>query len=359
MSEPTPSAESIEPSSANFAHELQLLLARINYEVRSSTAYSQDFKLGPMKLLLERLGNPQNRGQIVHVAGTKGKGSVSRMIASILQESGLKVGVYSSPHIESLNERFTINGQAISDHNLAILLQRLRTVASQANPVGEIPSDKKAISATVASSCEPLHFYSFFEMVTAAALLYFAESEVDWVVLEVGLGGRLDSTNVCQPALCVITNVSIDHVQQLGDTVDKIAWEKAGIIKSTAPVVSGATHDLAVPVVEDACRSHSAPLWLLDRDFEHSTMPSSGSEELLFRTSGELAHGFEYSVNSLRIPAPVRHQMDNAAIAIAAVKVLEQDGLISISADAFQRGLAEFSLIGRCERLSVSPLIVG
>ncbi len=331
-------------SSIILQFELDRLFERINYERTTIPLNGEEFKLDFMRSLLDKLGNPQNRYRIVHVAGTKGKGTVCQMIAAGVCESGRKTGRYSSPHIERINERIEFNGQLISDDELAGLLLEVRQVAEQ-----------------LTSRTGKTH--SFFEIVTAAALLHFAKCKAEFVVLEVGLGGRLDSTNVCQPELCVITNISLDHTRQLGDTVDKIAFEKAGIIKPGVPVISGATDPVAAKVIRQACAERGSPLAELDRDFEcrieqvdpkqfQLTMQTSGALSLFCRNQAN-----RYKYDSIIVKGVGRHVATNAAIATAALQTLRTSEP-RINESAIRRGLGKSGLPGRCEILFQSPLII-
>ena len=227
------------------------LFARINYE-RHHRAGPEDFKLSNMVSFLQALGNPHLQFPIVHVAGTKGKGSVSGMVGAILAKSGLNTGVYSSPHLERIHQRIRFNGSEISDSDLHRALAKLAPVIHEFDARAEREDSRKL---------------TFFEVITAAAFQAFAEEHVDAVVLEVGMGGRLDSTNVCQPQISVITNISLDHTRQLGSTIAEIAGEKAGIIKQGVPVVSGVVQPDARDVIRRIAQKKGANLIELGTDF--------------------------------------------------------------------------------------------
>jgi dihydrofolate synthase/folylpolyglutamate synthase len=192
----------------------------VNYELRPPEA--ADLKLDRMRALLACLGNPHQRLRILHIAGSKGKGSTSALLATILQRAGYRTGLFTSPHLSRLEERFQINGQLIEPNEVAELLSVIRISVEQSLAFEDRPP-------------------TFFELTTALGLLHFLKHRCEAVVLEVGLGGRLDSTNVCQPVVAVITSISYDHTRILGDRLEQIAWEKAGIIKPGRPVVSGVT----------------------------------------------------------------------------------------------------------------------
>lgn len=190
--------------------------------------------------LCTALGNPQHKFKSVHVAGTNGKGSSSHMLASVLQSAGYKVGLYTSPHLKSFTERIRINGQPIPVNNVVDFVARIKPVIDDIQP-------------------------SFFEMTVAMAFDYFAEEQVDIAVIEVGLGGRLDSTNIITPVVSLITNIGYDHMDMLGDTLTKIAFEKAGVIKSDIPAVIGESQNDTTPVFEQAAKERNAPLIFADK----------------------------------------------------------------------------------------------
>ncbi len=201
---------------------LAFLASRINYEKAISIPYaSRDFRLDCMRELLALLDNPQDRLKIVHVAGTKGKGSTSAMIAAALSAAGYRCGLYSSPHLTRLEERFMIDGRSCSESELAALVEKVRPSVEQL--------DAKAQRQNPSQSGP-----TYFEIITAMALLHFAAQQTDAAIIEVGLGGRLDSTNVCQPVISVITSISFDHTDLLGNTLAQIA-RKSGNHQATCP----------------------------------------------------------------------------------------------------------------------------
>ncbi len=326
----------------DLAAELEFLFGRINYEQKSDVRYPKHFRLDSMRRLLTRIGNPQDCYQIVHVAGTKGKGSVCRMIASGLHEAGVAVGVYSSPHLQSINERIVVRDKQIGDDELARALCRVRLAVQQ--------QDRQAQRLRHRRS-------SFFEMITAAALWHFADAAVQYVVLEVGLGGRLDSTNVCQPVLCLITNISLDHTRQLGNRLDRIAREKAGIIKPGVSVISGVRESLAAREIRETCAVHNVPLYEMDRDFWlHSRSPGPAPLEQTLHTSGQLADR-QFELSDLRVNAVGQHQAENAVLAIAALQQLSKQEP-RILESAIRSSLTGFRMIGRFEVLARNPLVV-
>ena len=205
------------------------------YQRQGAAAYKKD--LSNTILLVDRLGNPQNNFKSIHVAGTNGKGSSSHMIASILQEAGYKVGLYTSPHLKDFRERIKINGKEIPENKVVDFIEKNKSFFEK-------------------------NYLSFFEMTVGLAFEYFSEEKVDFAIVEVGLGGRLDSTNVLKPVLSLITNIGLDHTQFLGDTLEKIAFEKGGIMKNNTPVVVGEFQSETFPVFEKLAKEKSAELYL-------------------------------------------------------------------------------------------------
>lgn len=281
-------------------------------------------KLGlePMQILLEAIGHPERRLRVLHVGGTNGKGSTVAMAASMLCASGLRVGLYTSPHLVDFRERIRINGEMIPEDRLAELVGRL----SRAVP--------PAVSLT------------FFEVTTALALLYFAESQVDLAVLEVGMGGRFDATNVVEPMACAITTIALDHQEYLGTTEEAIAFEKAGIIKSGVPVVIGRMGSDAASVIQRVAAERAAPVWQLGSDFRIE----GSSDQFRYR-------GRERVFEGLRCGLVGRHQLDNAACAIALLESAGHGGL-SVDEAAVRRGLDSVAWEGRLEVLEASPRVL-
>ena len=228
---------------------IAFLMGAIDYEKISKYSYDSDsFNLERMKKLMEAAGNPHCSFDTVHVAGTKGKGSTSNMISSILSEAGLKIGLFTSPHLVNLEERIRINGEEISRHDLCKITDSLRPY------IEEEREKDMALSPT------------YFETLTAIALVYFAKEDVDIAVMEVGLGGRLDSTNIITPLVSVITSIGYDHTDKLGSTLKQIAGEKAGIIKKYVPVVCSMQKDEALAVVKENCRKTDSRLVIVGQD---------------------------------------------------------------------------------------------
>ncbi|MCC6494398.1 MAG: bifunctional folylpolyglutamate synthase/dihydrofolate synthase [Pirellulales bacterium] len=298
-----------------------------------------------MRTLLHRLGDPDAGIPIIHIAGTKGKGSTAALVAAMLHSAGYDVGVFSSPHLERLEERFCLNGQPIAADDLVALVDRLR-------PVVQLMDE--------AAGGDPSQQPTFFELTTALALMHFADRKVDAIVLEVGLGGRLDSTNVCQPVVSLITSISLDHTRQLGDTTAKIAAEKGGIIKPGVPLILGATDDQARAVLLDMARHHGARVLEAPRDFDYAYRPPH--EVDAHAAAGELDFSSRLADQPLELNRAClrllgRHQAANASLALAAMLELRRQGWF-ISTDAMRIGLAAAALPGRIEVISRRPTVV-
>jgi len=285
--------------------------------------------LGRVRDLLHDLGDPQTSYRCVHVAGTNGKGSVCAMTASILKASGLRTGLYTSPHLVDFRERIMIDGEMISEADVVDLAREVREVGGR-------PGDEESRSLT------------FFEVTTAIAFLYFARKGVDVAVVEVGMGGRLDATNVIAPEVCVITRISKEHVQYLGDTVAKIAYEKAGIIKPGIVVITAEDNPVVLKVLDAIARDKGSYLSRPGVDFDFQVMGSDRS-------------GVKVRLSSIgrnvQLPLLGDYQASNAAMACEAVLELRKRGL-GISDDSIVRGLSNVVWPGRLEVLLDGPLVV-
>ncbi len=275
--------------------------------------------------LLELLGNPQESLNVVHVAGTNGKGSTSTMLASGLAETGYKVGLYTSPYVICFNERIQINGEMISDEDLASLATEIRPI-----------EENSGLEITE------------FELVTAMAFLYFAAKDVDILVCEVGLGGRFDATNVIKkPFVSVITTVSLDHTDILGDTVEKIAAEKCGIIKENCPVVSSDMQEISVlDVIDEYCTRLHAPL----------NIPDAHRVNIL----SESIEGTEFEFFGRRVFCPFtgKHQLSNCLTAMTAAFTLRNVHGLSFNNTLFVEGIKKAAMPARQEIISHKPLII-
>ena len=276
------------------------------FEKTGASAYKEG--LINTHALDEHFGHPHRQFKTIHVAGTNGKGSCSHTLAAILQSAGYKVGLYTSPHLVDFRERIRINGQCISKEYVVDFVEQER------------------------SFFEPLH-PSFFELTTAMAFKYFAEQAVDIAVIEVGLGGRLDCTNIITPVLSIITNISFDHTQFLGNTLAKIAGEKAGIIKKNVPVVIGETTPETLPVFQKKAAAKSAPLHLAD--------------------AFEVAHDYDFELKGL-------YQQKNKQTILCAVNCLKD--VFTIPEEAIKKGMAHVceltGLTGRWQTLQTRPLVI-
>ena len=328
----------------SYRDAVAFLLGRVNYERATTVPYvSNVYKLERMEELLRRLGNPQDKLNIVHIAGTKGKGSTAAMISSIACCCGYRVGLYTSPHLDRLEERFLINNEPCGNAELVEMVKHLRPVVEA--------MDREA--ARHGSAGGP----TYFEVTTALAMLYFARSDVDLAILEVGMGGRLDSTNVCHPLVTAITSISFDHTQQLGQTLAKIAGEKAGIIKEGVPIVSGEVEQSPRRVIERRASALRAPLLERGRDFdfvyERSVDPQNDPAHFSFfaRTTSVKQR------ERLQLGLFGEHQAANAAVALAVIDSLRGAGWKFEEAE-IRHGLADVRCRGRLEVLQHDPLIV-
>jgi dihydrofolate synthase/folylpolyglutamate synthase len=335
-----------QPATSAYQAALDYLYGRVNYERQAMAPYREvNFRLDRMRELLARLGSPHDGQQIVHIAGTKGKGSTATLIAAMLTNSGKRTALYTSPHLHHVEERFAVDGRPCSQHELADLVALVRPVVEQLDQ-----------EETAAGRTGP----TYFEITTAMAFLHFARQKVDATVLEVGLGGRLDSTNVCQPLVSVITSISFDHMEQLGDTLAKIAGEKAGIIKPGVPVVSGVTNDEPRSVIRAVAAANGCTLAELDRDFtvQYRTVPSlsDGSEfgQLDFRQTGP---SVAWELLDAQLGMIGKHQARNAAVALATICELRNLGW-QISDEAIRQALASVRCAARVELISRKPTVV-
>jgi len=272
--------------------------------------------LDSMNRFLDRLDNPHHNLPCIHIGGTNGKGSVGATLCSILTSAGYNTGFYTSPHLSSVRERFKINNSYISRQDFARLINTIVNVLDG----GQI---------------------TYFECTTTLALLWFVEQKVDFAIMEVGMGGRLDATNVVTPLLSIITNVSMDHEQYLGDTLAQVAMEKAGIIKDGIPVVSGVADDDSGRVIKQTCKDLQAPLFLYDRDFDgvsnknnHSHWQYNGLNKVVLA--------------DLPLSMKGNYQVSNASLALAAVQLLQSQGYI-ITEEQIRGGLALTRWPGRLE----------
>jgi dihydrofolate synthase / folylpolyglutamate synthase len=337
--------------SDRYGAALEYLLSRIDFERAVTVPYHRrEFHLERMHDLLARLDNPQKSLQVVHIAGTKGKGSTAAMIAAILSAAGHRTGLYTSPHLDRIEERLAIDGCPCSPEQFVELLERVRPAVEAMDRVGRTKTDGGDV----------LVGPTYFEITTAMAFLHFAEQATDIAVVEVGLGGRLDSTNVVRPLVSVITSISFDHMKQLGATLDAIAREKAGIIKPGVPVVSSVIGDEPRRAIEEVARQCRSTISQLGVDFDFTYRPpheldsAAACGEMDFRLHQT---GGEEQLGSLRLALLGRHQAANAAVALATIAELRRQGW-KVPESAIRAGLAATRCPARIEVVSRRPTIV-
>ena len=283
--------------------------------------------------LLSIFDNPHLKIKTIHVAGTNGKGSTSAIINSILQNAGYKVGLYTSPHLVSFQERMLINGEYISSDEVVSLLERLK------------PAIKKV------ARTEGCQHPTFFEVITTMAFLYFYEKRVDFAIMEVGLGGRLDATNVCQPLVSVITHIDFDHMDRLGNTLAEIAAEKGAIIKEKTPVVSADQFPEAQDVIKKIAREKESPLYIFGEEFD-ATLISSQLKGNYFNY-----RGISNKIDNLFVPLAGDFQIENTSLAIATTELLGNSGYV-ITQDDIVEGVASSKWPGRFEIVKEKPLVI-
>ena len=300
----------------------------MNYSTSVAYLYSlqkHGIKLGleTMGSLMARLNSPHTQFRTVHIAGTNGKGSTAAMAAAVLEAAGYRVGLYTSPHLVDFRERIRVNGEMISEERVAQLTQQIRDACRQ------------DLSPT------------FFEYTTAMAFQYFADSFVDVAVVEVGLGGRFDATNIVRPVACAITTIALDHQEYLGPTLSSIASEKAGIIKPRIPMVVGRLDMEAMETIDKIALERQAPMCRLNQHFR-----TIGSSPSRFDY-----HGIANRYEELTCPLAGRHQLDNAACALALLEVAASNGVL-ISEPAVRQGLRSVTWEGRLEIVDQHPTVV-
>ncbi len=325
-----------------YEQAIEFLFGRINYERLHSSDYStSDFRLDRMQQLLSLLGNPQNRLTTVHIAGTKGKGSTAVMIAEILSAADYHVGLYTSPHIQVFEERIRVGGVPLRPEQLVELVNSIR--------------DAVAVMDRAPGKNSP----TYFEIATALAWLHFQREQVDFVVMEVGLGGRLDSTNICVPAVSVITSISRDHTKLLGSEIASITREKAGIVKPGVSVVSGVMDEEARSTLEAICRKRDAPLVQLDRDIHYKYRGPAGTYDC--GTGDAVARvdvrAFGRDWSGVPLPMVGEHQARNAAVVLGVIHVLASQGY-EIADNAIEAGMRQVRCPLRIEVLSRQPLVI-
>ncbi|MBM4421886.1 MAG: bifunctional folylpolyglutamate synthase/dihydrofolate synthase [Chloroflexi bacterium] len=311
----------------DYDQTLDYIYSFVDYGLKSRYKYSPDtFDLTRMRTLLARLGDPQRRLPSLHVAGTKGKGSVSAMAASILRAARYRVGLYTSPHLNDFCERIQFDDQPISHDTLSSLTTELRPVF------------------------DSLPGVTTFEITTALAHEWFARQRATFGVFEVGLGGRLDATNVLHPNACAITSLSYDHIQLLGNTLPEIAEEKAGIIKPGVPVVCAPQSSDALEKISSIARDRGARLRVIGRDWiaSRDSVSDAGQRFSIQPSTALQPEVGEWAPTPFDIPLLGQHQIENAAVAVAMIHELRMQGF-EVPLEAIQRGLATVSWPGRFE----------
>jgi len=316
----------------NYSETLDWLFSRLPMFQRiGQAAYKAD--LDVTVKLLELLGNPQEKFKAIHVAGTNGKGSVSHLIASILQEAGYKTGLYTSPHLKDFRERIKINGKMINEEKVVAFVENFGSSFEKLNP-------------------------SFFEMTVGMAYDYFANEQVDFAVLETGMGGRLDSTNVCFPVITAITNIGHDHMQFLGGTLEKIAFEKAGIIKENIPVIIGKKQPETSAVFEKVAMEKYAPIYFAQDSVSFREIRSNSIKTKNYDVWVENELYFE------NLPSPLAgiYQSENLATAMKAILVAQEYHMAEIPKKCIREGIESViintGLKGRWQVLSTNPLTI-
>lgn len=280
--------------------------------------------LSTIRNILKALGNPQDSFRCIHVAGTNGKGSIASALSSILSLAGYRVGLYTSPHLVRFNERICIDSRPIANDEVVDAYRAVKRVQT---------GDREA---------------TFFEYATAMAFYAFGRKKVDWAIIETGMGGRLDATNIVKPVLSIITNISLEHRLYLGNTIAEIAWEKAGIIKRRVPVITGVRQKSAIAVVEAIAEKRSAPLYRLGDAFR-----------VRRHKSGTFTYyGMAHTWRNIRTALLGNYQVDNAALVLAACETLLAKRACELSQEAIRTGLENNRWPGRLEVVSTAPLIL-
>jgi dihydrofolate synthase/folylpolyglutamate synthase len=321
---------------SNYQEALAYLLEKTDYEKEEHVRYNgSTFSLERMEKLLSLLGDPHTKINTVHIAGTKGKGSTATMLAKMLEANGYTVGLYTSPHVVHLHERIVINSRMISDAEMLAMMNRLYAPIEKLTKNGGAPT--------------------FFEIMTALAFTYFADRRIDIGVIETGLGGRLDSTNVIVPKVVGITSLSIDHKRQLGDTLDRIAMEKAGVFKRGVPVITVQQDPVALNVLKAQSLAVKAPLSITGTDIDFSYRFETSREHgphtriCLSTATSKFEH--------LRVPLHGRHQAINCGLALALLDKLKTSGY-EIDSEKSAEGLSSVILAGRMEMICRDPRVM-
>ncbi len=317
----------------NYTEAVDYIFGHTNYEMIPRVPHTvETYDLRRVFLILERLGNPHLKAKSLHITGTNGKGSTSAMLASTLTAAGYTTGLYTSPHLLTMRERIMLDGQMITEEEVARIMTRLRPEIEAVNQEARYG------------------ILTVFEVLTVLSFVYFAERACQFQVMEVGMGGRFDATNVIQPEVCLLTSISYDHMEVLGDTLTKIAGEKCGIIKPGCVVISHPQAAEADKVIEATCREKGVKLIRVGKDI----------------TRQEISHDFDHQDMEVHgrlgnylvsIPLLGQYQLDNTAAAVAALEVLMERG-VQLCKDDILNGLARVDFPGRMQIISRNPLIV-
>ncbi len=300
--------------------------------IKSKYKFGSNYGLKRMKAVLLKLSNPEKNLKVIHIAGTNGKGSAASGTVKVLEEAGFRVGLYISPFIDVFEERISINGENISKEDLATLISKIK------KPIEEVEEDLG----------EPL---TEFEVITVLMFLYFSEKEVDYAVIETGLGGRFDATNVVMPILSAITSISLDHMEILGDNLAKIAFEKAGIIKQNVPVVLFPQDLEAYNVIKDCAKERKSKLYYFEKDCVKSSKQYKNKpyQDIIIETN--------IDIYNVRFSLIGEHQKYNCAMIIHICEALMDLG-INLTKDIIYRALSKVVWIGRLEIIHENPLVV-
>jgi len=315
----------------SYKEALRYMDSFVNYEREENFSYDERFlNLKRMERLLGLIGNPHQQLKAIHIAGTKGKGSTAAIITSILTANGLKVGLYTSPHLIDPRERIRIGRKLVSQEEFVYFLSQMRF--------------------QLENSSEQTSF-TFFEIYTALAFLYFSHQRIDIAVLETGMGGRLDATNVVYPLLAVITQISFDHTRELGKDLASIAREKSGIIKEGVTVLTSPQDRAAMKVLEQAAREKKTELYKVGEDIQFKRRGSTSQTQTFYLETTKRTYPH------LVLPLAGTHQLINAATAVGAIDLIEDRGIFT-SSEAVRKGLKEVKWPGRIETLSTEPFFI-
>ncbi len=318
----------------------------VNYEKKINVGYDKrNFNLKRMRVLLERLGQPQESFKSIHIAGTKGKGSSAAIIETCLRECGIKTGLHTSPHLNSICERMMISGITPAESQFCRLLESKKPVIDQLRNNSDFESP------------------TYFELTVAISFAMFAEQAVDWAVVEVGLGGRLDATNVINPEICLITPIGFDHMDKLGNTAEAIASEKAGILKPHIPLIlSRQDYPDAASAILNAAKQRGCPVWKIGKDITWDNIRpvrASHNDQQQRKPGWEFnLHGPEWKYENLYLPLLGRHQVHNAAAGIGVMEMLKYNGKISFESQQIKTALSDCNCPARVELVSENPPLI-